>query len=142
MKQQDIQAVEQLKEARARIRKELSKVIIGQDQVVDETLISIFTRSHSLLLGVPTLLAAGGYEVASALEDNPSAVQAEWGMLLLGTAVSAATARSTMAFQLPGSSAANVTTWIESSGRISVIAGTSATPRGGVGAGIRRARPG
>jgi MoxR-like ATPase len=55
MEQQDLQAVEQLKEARARIRKELSKVIIGQDQVVDETLISIFTRSHSLLLGVPGL---------------------------------------------------------------------------------------
>ncbi len=46
----------------------------------------------SFLLGVPTLLAAGGYELASAFKENPSVVQAEWGMLLLGTVVSAATA--------------------------------------------------
>jgi len=46
----------------------------------------------SFLLGVPTLLAAGVYELASALKENPSAVQDQWGMLLLGTLVSAATA--------------------------------------------------
>ena len=51
----ELQAVEQLKEGRATIRKELSKVIIGQNEVVDQTLISIFTRSHSLLVGVPGL---------------------------------------------------------------------------------------
>jgi MoxR-like ATPase len=55
MEAQDLQAVEQLKEARASIRKELSKIIIGQNEVVDQTLISIFTRSHSLLVGVPGL---------------------------------------------------------------------------------------
>lgn len=46
----------------------------------------------SFLLGVPTLLAAGGYELASALKKDPGAVQDEWGMLLLGTLVSAVTA--------------------------------------------------
>ena len=51
----DLQAVEQLTEARTKIRAELSKVIIGQDEVVDQVLISIFTRSHSLLVGVPGL---------------------------------------------------------------------------------------
>ena len=50
-----MQAVEQLKNARAKIREELSKVSIGQSDVVDQTLISIFTRSHSLLIGVPGL---------------------------------------------------------------------------------------
>ena len=40
---------------RAKIRAELSKVIIGQNDVVDQTLISIFTKSHSLLNGVPGL---------------------------------------------------------------------------------------
>jgi MoxR-like ATPase len=55
MEAQELQAVKQLKEARATIRKELSKVIIGQNEVVDQTLISIFTRSHSLLVGVPGL---------------------------------------------------------------------------------------
>ncbi|HEY0548016.1 MAG TPA: MoxR family ATPase, partial [Verrucomicrobiae bacterium] len=52
---QDLQAVEHLKEASARIRTELAKVIIGQDEVVEQTLISIFTRSHALLVGVPGL---------------------------------------------------------------------------------------
>ena len=52
---QDVKAVEQLTEARAKIRAELSKVIVGQDEVVDQVLISIFTRSHSLLVGVPGL---------------------------------------------------------------------------------------
>ena len=46
----------------------------------------------SFLLGVPTLLAAGGYELASALKEDPTAVQAEGQMLLLGTLVSAVTA--------------------------------------------------
>jgi len=51
----DLQAVENLKAARATIRSELSKVIVGQGQVIDEILISIFTRSHALLVGVPGL---------------------------------------------------------------------------------------
>ena len=55
MTEHDVAAVEQLKEARAKIRAELSKVIIGQNDVVDQTLISIFTKSHSLLIGVPGL---------------------------------------------------------------------------------------
>src|ERR1051325_1585770 len=51
----DVQAVENLKQARAAIKGELSKVIVGQEQVIDEILISIFTRSHALLVGVPGL---------------------------------------------------------------------------------------
>jgi MoxR-like ATPase len=51
----DLQAVENLKTARATIKTELTKVIVGQDQVIDEILISIFTRSHALLVGVPGL---------------------------------------------------------------------------------------
>src|SRR5205823_9880861 len=47
--------VENLKMARAAIKAELSKVIVGQEQVIDEILISIFTRSHALLVGVPGL---------------------------------------------------------------------------------------
>ena len=46
----------------------------------------------SFLLGVPTLLAAGGYELASALKENPNAVISEWDTLLLGTVASAVTA--------------------------------------------------
>src|SRR4051812_39935970 len=38
----DLQAVERLKAAHAAIKKELAKVIVGQDKVIDEILISIF----------------------------------------------------------------------------------------------------
>ncbi len=51
----DLQALEKLKTASAAIRRELSKVIVGQEDVVEEALIAIFTRSHALLVGVPGL---------------------------------------------------------------------------------------
>jgi len=50
-----VKAIEQLRDATARIKAELSKVIVGQEQVVEEVLIAIFTRSHALLVGVPGL---------------------------------------------------------------------------------------
>jgi len=52
---QDLQALEKLKAATAAIKAELGKVIVGQEDVVDEALIAIFTRSHALLVGVPGL---------------------------------------------------------------------------------------
>jgi MoxR-like ATPase len=51
----DVQAIEYFKEAHGMIRHQLAKVIVGQDKVIDELLISIFTRSHALLVGVPGL---------------------------------------------------------------------------------------
>src|SRR6476469_5898851 len=51
----DLQAVQNLKAACAKIKAELGKVIVGQEQVVDQVLISILTRSHALLVGVPGL---------------------------------------------------------------------------------------
>src|SRR6476619_5424653 len=51
----DVQAVEYLKGAYASLKVELGKVIVGQEDVIDELLISIFTRSHALLVGVPGL---------------------------------------------------------------------------------------
>jgi MoxR-like ATPase len=51
----DLQAIQNLKAAHAMIKSELKKVIVGQEQVVDELLISIFTRSLALLVGVPGL---------------------------------------------------------------------------------------
>ena len=53
--EQDLKAVERLKEASARIKAELKKVIVGQHDVIEEVLIAIFTRSHALLVGVPGL---------------------------------------------------------------------------------------
>src|SRR5947199_1714639 len=51
----DRQAVQHLKAASAKIKAELSKVIVGQEQVLDQVLAAIFTRSHALLVGVPGL---------------------------------------------------------------------------------------
>src|SRR3984957_17970066 len=51
----DLQAIENLKAARSAIKAELSKIIVGQDAVIEELLIAIFTRSHALLVGVPGL---------------------------------------------------------------------------------------
>lgn len=42
-----------LKETLVRAREEIAKVIIGQDQVIDSTLIAIFTGNHALIEGVP-----------------------------------------------------------------------------------------
>ena len=51
----DLQAVESLKQARERILTELRKVIVGQDQVVDQLLMALFANGHVLLVGVPGL---------------------------------------------------------------------------------------
>jgi MoxR-like ATPase len=51
----DQKAVEQLKASALRIKHELAKVIVGQEEVVEQVLISILTRSHALLVGVPGL---------------------------------------------------------------------------------------
>ena len=37
------------------LKNEIHKVIVGQEEVVDQVLISIFSRGHCLLVGVPGL---------------------------------------------------------------------------------------
>ncbi len=51
----DLQAVERLKVARERILTEIRKVIVGQDEVVDQLLTALFANGHVLLVGVPGL---------------------------------------------------------------------------------------
>jgi MoxR-like ATPase len=51
----DVEAVDALVEKYGELRKEISKVIIGQDEVVQNLLISIFSKGHCLLVGVPGL---------------------------------------------------------------------------------------
>jgi len=46
---------ERVAEGRAQILAELRKVIIGQDEVVEEVLIALFTGGHCLITGVPGL---------------------------------------------------------------------------------------
>ncbi len=51
----DSAAVGKLAEARKKIVEQLSQVIVGQQHVIDDLLISLFSRSHCLLEGVPGL---------------------------------------------------------------------------------------
>ena len=51
----DKEAVDQLVLHYKELKEEIHKVIIGQDEVVDQVLISIFSRAHCLLVGVPGL---------------------------------------------------------------------------------------
>ncbi|MCX6896982.1 MAG: AAA family ATPase [Verrucomicrobia bacterium] len=53
--QDDIQALECLRQAYETIRGEISHVIIGQDEVVEQLLIAVFSRGHGILVGVPGL---------------------------------------------------------------------------------------
>ncbi len=52
---EDLAAVERLKDAFAKLKAEMGKVIVGQQEVLEELLIAIFARGHCLLIGVPGL---------------------------------------------------------------------------------------
>ncbi|UKM66321.1 MoxR family ATPase [Flavobacteriaceae bacterium GSB9] len=51
----DVTAIEQFVKKYKSLKDEIAKVIIGQDEVVNQILISIFSGGHSLLIGVPGL---------------------------------------------------------------------------------------
>ena len=51
----DVQAIDGLASKYKELRNEISKVIVGQDEVVKAVLISLFSNGHSLLVGVPGL---------------------------------------------------------------------------------------
>jgi len=49
------QAVEEVREAYSRLKTEIHKIIVGQDEVVDQMLMCIFCRGHAMVVGVPGL---------------------------------------------------------------------------------------
>ena len=51
----DLEVVVRLKEGREKILHELKKVIVGQDDVIEEVLIALFAGGHCLITGVPGL---------------------------------------------------------------------------------------
>ena len=53
--QEDLESLKIFQESTAKIRDELAKVIIGQEKVIDQLLIAIFSKGHCLLEGVPGL---------------------------------------------------------------------------------------
>src|SRR5579871_1914151 len=53
--QDDLESVRRLRDAFDSIKKQLARVIVGQDQVIEELLIALFSRGHCILEGVPGL---------------------------------------------------------------------------------------
>ncbi len=51
----DVEAVDAMAAAYRSLSKEIAKVIVGQDKVVEAVIISLFSNGHSLLVGVPGL---------------------------------------------------------------------------------------
>jgi len=55
IRDQEIAAIEEFAAKRDAMLGEIRKVIVGQDKVVEEVLIALFSRGHCLLVGVPGL---------------------------------------------------------------------------------------
>jgi MoxR-like ATPase len=53
--QSDLDAIQKLKSAFNDIKRQLARVIVGQDEVIEELLIALFSRGHCILEGVPGL---------------------------------------------------------------------------------------
>jgi MoxR-like ATPase len=51
----DVAAIDGLRELYKKLRAELAKIIIGQDEVIEQLLMCILARGHGLLMGVPGL---------------------------------------------------------------------------------------
>jgi MoxR-like ATPase len=51
----DVAAIDAMRTLHAQLRAEVAKVIIGQEQVIEELLMAILARGHALLMGVPGL---------------------------------------------------------------------------------------
>ncbi|MDQ8014342.1 MAG: MoxR family ATPase [Flavobacterium nitrogenifigens] len=51
----DVTAIHNLVQKRNELKKEIAKIIVGQDAVVDQILLCIFSGGHALLIGVPGL---------------------------------------------------------------------------------------
>src|SRR3989442_8383600 len=52
---EEAQAVVDLAAAYKQLTEQIAKVIVGQDQVVEQLLMALFSRGHCLLVGVPGL---------------------------------------------------------------------------------------
>jgi len=51
----DVAAIQNLVQKRQELKSEIAKIIVGQDTVIDQILLSIFSGGHALLIGVPGL---------------------------------------------------------------------------------------
>src|SRR5216684_271806 len=55
LSENDVEAIGQLREVYARLRKELGRVIVGQQDTIERLAVCLFARGHALLMGVPGL---------------------------------------------------------------------------------------
>jgi MoxR-like ATPase len=53
--EESVEAVDFFQESFDKIRKEVGKVIVGQQEILDQLLICLFSRGHCVLIGVPGL---------------------------------------------------------------------------------------
>jgi MoxR-like ATPase len=51
----DLEGLDKLKQAHQSLREQIARVVVGQDDVIDQLMISIFARGHCILEGVPGL---------------------------------------------------------------------------------------
>jgi MoxR-like ATPase len=51
----DQEAVQRLRAARVQLKTEISKLVVGQDKVIDLLLVTLLCRGHALMIGVPGL---------------------------------------------------------------------------------------
>lgn len=51
----DLAGLSKLKQAHLKLREQIARVVVGQDQVIDQLMIAIFARGHCILEGVPGL---------------------------------------------------------------------------------------
>jgi len=54
-KDTDLESIEFLKKARQALTQEIGQVIIGQQEVIEQLLVALFSKGHCLLIGVPGL---------------------------------------------------------------------------------------
>ena len=54
-KKSDIESMEKLTALNNKIKKEIAKIIVGQNEIIDQILVSLFAKGHCLLIGVPGL---------------------------------------------------------------------------------------
>ncbi len=65
----DVEAVDQLRTAYTKVRQELSRVIVGQDEVLEQLIIALFAGGHCILEGVPGLAKTLMISALSAVLD-------------------------------------------------------------------------
>ncbi|MFN3694808.1 MAG: AAA family ATPase, partial [Ignavibacterium sp.] len=51
----DVELVQKLNKKISEVKSEIAKVIVGQDEIIDQLIIALMSKGHCLLVGVPGL---------------------------------------------------------------------------------------